>query len=139
MITSLRRVDKTPVVPDTMLMCRFFSWVVLAACGPRLGKCLADTLASYGETARLRPLTQGDLRRSEARDYGRTRAAASHLWNTLAGALVTRCCGETPQPVVQGRSLPGLRTAQMRVIRSAGMSNANTVTVTPSCWATRPG
>ncbi len=42
-------------------------------------------------------------------------------------------------PVVQGRSLPGLRTAQMWVMRSAATSNANTVTVRPSCWATRPG
>jgi hypothetical protein len=29
--------------------------------------------------------------------------------------------------------------AQMRVIRSPETSNANTVAVTPSCWATRPG
>ena len=43
------------------------------------------------------------------------------------------------QPVVQGRSLSGLRTAQMCLIRSPATSNANTVTVTPSCWATRPG
>ena len=43
------------------------------------------------------------------------------------------------QPVVQGRSLSGLRTTQMCLIRSPATSNANTVTVTPSCWATRPG
>ena len=43
------------------------------------------------------------------------------------------------QRVVQGRSLSGLRMAQMWVIRSPVMANANTVTVTPSCWAIRPG
>src|SRR6266545_32026 len=37
------------------------------------------------------------------------------------------------QPVVQGRSLSGLRTAQMCLIRSSATWNANTVTVTPSC------
>ena len=37
------------------------------------------------------------------------------------------------QPVVQGRSFSGLRTAQMCLIRSPATSNANTVTVTPSC------
>ena len=94
------------------------------------------SLASYGETARLRPVIFIGQKPAITVASG---AVASHQWNTLAGAPVTRCCGETPQPVVQGRSLPGLRTAQMRVIRSAGMSNANTVTVTPSCWATRPG
>ena len=36
------------------------------------------------------------------------------------------------QPVVQVRSFSGLRTAQMRLIRSPATSNANTVTVTPS-------
>ena len=34
------------------------------------------------------------------------------------------------QRAVQGRSLPGLRTAQMRVIRSPATSKANTDTVT---------
>jgi hypothetical protein len=43
------------------------------------------------------------------------------------------CCEQTRQPVVQGRSFSGLRTAQMRLIRSPAISNANTVTVTPSC------
>jgi hypothetical protein len=37
------------------------------------------------------------------------------------------------QPVVQGRSFSGLRTAQMCVIKPPARSNANTVTVTPSC------
>ncbi len=37
------------------------------------------------------------------------------------------------QPVVQGRSLSGLSTAQMCLIRSPATWNANTVTVTPSC------
>ena len=45
----------------------------------------------------------------------------------------------TRQPVVQGRSFSGLRMAQMCLIRPPVMSNASTVTVTPSCWATRPG
>jgi hypothetical protein len=40
---------------------------------------------------------------------------------------------EPHQPVVQGRSFSGLRTAQMCLIRSPATSNANTVTVTPSC------
>jgi hypothetical protein len=44
-----------------------------------------------------------------------------------------RSGGRARQPAVQGRSLPGLRTAQMWVIRSPATSNANTVTVTPSC------
>jgi hypothetical protein len=43
------------------------------------------------------------------------------------------------QPTAQGRSLPGLSTAQMRVIWPAAISNAYTATVRPSCWATRPG
>src|SRR5215475_6059493 len=43
------------------------------------------------------------------------------------------------QPVVQGRSFSGLRTTQMCLIRSPATSNANTVTMTPSCSATRPG
>jgi hypothetical protein len=34
----------------------------------------------------------------------------------------------------QGRSFSGLRMAQMCLIRSSATSNANTVTVTPSCW-----
>ena len=37
------------------------------------------------------------------------------------------------QPVVQARSFSGLRIAQMCLIRSPATSNANTVTVTPSC------
>jgi hypothetical protein len=51
----------------------------------------------------------------------------------------TRWYEDARQPVVQGRSLSGLRTAQMWVIRPPATANANTVTVTPSCWATRPG
>ena len=47
--------------------------------------------------------------------------------------------GRRGQPVVQGRSFSGLRTAQMCLIRSPATSNANTVTVTPSCWAIRSG
>src|SRR5215813_2380389 len=47
--------------------------------------------------------------------------------------------GGARQPAVHGRSLSGLRTAQMCLIRSPATSNANTVTVTPSCWATSPG
>ena len=50
-----------------------------------------------------------------------------------------RCEWGRGSAAVQGRSLSGLRMIQMRVIRSAATSNANTVTVTPSCWATRPG
>ena len=49
------------------------------------------------------------------------------------GSERTRWCGDARQPVVQGRSLSGLRTAQMCVIRSPATANANTVTVTPSC------
>jgi hypothetical protein len=44
-------------------------------------------------------------------------------------------CGLT----AQGRSLPGLRTPQTCLIRSPAISNAYTVTVTPSRCATRPG
>ena len=46
---------------------------------------------------------------------------------------------EGGQPVAQGRSLSGLRIAQMSVIRSPATLNAYTVTVMPSSWATRPG
>src|SRR5262249_28774871 len=42
-------------------------------------------------------------------------------------------------PCVQGRSFSGLRTTQMCLIRSPATSKANTVTMTPSCSATRPG
>lgn len=81
------------------------------------------------------------------RFFGPLRAGASRLaWASLDGEL-TRCSrmrfGQgssgplTPlsgmrQPVVQGRSLSGLPTAQMWVIRSPTTSNANTATVTPS-------
>ena len=37
------------------------------------------------------------------------------------------------QAAVQGRSLSGLRTAQMRLTRSPVTSKASTVTTTPSC------
>jgi hypothetical protein len=40
--------------------------------------------------------------------------------------------GPECQPVVQGRSLSGLSTAQMCLIRSPATSNASTDTVTPS-------
>ena len=43
------------------------------------------------------------------------------------------------QHVFQRRSLSGLRTAQIRLTRPAARSNAKTVTMTPSCRATRPG
>src|SRR5918995_1099219 len=60
-------------------------------------------------------------------------------WGAAAVAARYRAAGggpdgtETGQPPVQGRSLSGLRTAQMCLIRSPARSNANTVTVTPSC------
>jgi cobyrinic acid a,c-diamide synthase len=44
-----------------------------------------------------------------------------------------RWYGDARQPVVQGRSFSGLRTAQMCLIRSPATSKANTVTVLPSC------
>jgi hypothetical protein len=47
--------------------------------------------------------------------------------------LVTKNGTETGQPVVQGRSFSGFRTAQMCLIRSPATSNATTVTVTPAC------
>ena len=43
------------------------------------------------------------------------------------------------QAVVQCRSFSGLRTVQIWLMRSPTMSNAITITVTPSRWATRPG
>src|SRR6185369_10063815 len=46
---------------------------------------------------------------------------------------------DTHQLAAQERSLSGLRTTQMCLIRSPATSNANTVTMRPSCWATRPG
>jgi hypothetical protein len=60
-------------------------------------------------------------------------------WGARAVAARYRAAGsgpdgtETRQPAVQGRSLSGLRTAQMCLIRSPARSNANTVMVTPSC------
>ena len=39
----------------------------------------------------------------------------------------------------QQSRIAGLRIARMCLIRPPVMSNANTVTVAPSCWATRPG
>ena len=58
-----------------------------------------------------------------------------------AGAVESLACWKagTCQLGAQGRSLSGLRTTQMCLIRSPATSNANTVTVRPSCWATRPG
>lgn len=51
----------------------------------------------------------------------------------LASPARCSCPGrETCQPVVQGRILSGLSTAQMCLIRPPAMSNAITVTVTPS-------
>ena len=54
------------------------------------------------------------------------------LSSVHAAILASRWPGAR-QLVVQGRSLSGLRMAQMWLIRSAAMSNANTVTVVPSC------
>jgi hypothetical protein len=54
---------------------------------------------------------------------------------TWGGHTLSEAC----QPVAQGRSLPGLSMAQMRVIWSPAIWNAYTATVMPSCWATRPG
>ncbi|MGA8112679.1 MAG: hypothetical protein WCA46_03340 [Actinocatenispora sp.] len=48
--------------------------------------------------------------------------------------MATRVSSSSQDP-----SFPGLRTTQIRVIRSPATSNANTVRVTPSCRATRPG
>jgi hypothetical protein len=45
----------------------------------------------------------------------------------------TRWYEDARQPVVQGRSLSGFRTAQMCLIRSPATSNATTATVTPPC------
>lgn len=50
-----------------------------------------------------------------------------------------RGVGTAPQPLRQGRSFSGFRTAQIRLIRSPAISNANTVTMVPSCRATKPG
>ena len=65
----------------------------------------------------------------------------AHLYDDATLRNVRRCVvWRRDQPVVQERSLSGLRTAQMCLIRSPARSNANTVTVTPpSCCATRPG
>src|ERR1700691_373800 len=69
-----------------------------------------------------------------------TRAPARRdMARAMAGRPAAIQAGTACQPVIQGRSLPGFRTAQMWVIRSSAIRNANTVTVTPYCWATRPG
>jgi hypothetical protein len=47
--------------------------------------------------------------------------------------------GSSSEAILQGWSFSGLRTAQMCLIRPSATSDAHTVTVTPSCWATRPG
>lgn len=44
-----------------------------------------------------------------------------------------------PQRIRQGRSFSGFRTAQICLIRSPAISNANTVARLPSCCATKPG
>ena len=51
----------------------------------------------------------------------------------VATSRKTAGTADTRQPVVQGRSFSGFRTAQMCLMRSPAMSNANTVTVMPSC------
>src|SRR6202167_4803663 len=69
-----------------------------------------------------------------------TRAPARRdMARAMGGRPAAIQAGTACQPVIQGRSLPGFRTAQMWVIRSSAIRNANTVTVTPYCWATRPG
>ena len=68
------------------------------------------------------------------REFSRDRTSVSDLlpagidrWQRTDGTTDAR------QPVVQGRSLSGFRTAQMCLIRSPATSNATTATVTPPC------
>lgn len=51
----------------------------------------------------------------------------------INGGQRVRWCGDARQPVVQGCSFSGFRTAQMCLIRSPATLNAITTTVTPSC------
>jgi hypothetical protein len=56
-------------------------------------------------------------------------------WPGAAGATarLPGRLGDARQPLVQGRSFSGFRTAQMCLIRLPATSKAITVTVTPSC------
>ena len=87
----------------------------------RLGRADLRRLRGQGAGRRLRGSRPGP---------SRGRAFVAH------GAVPSACACP---PAVQGRSLSGLRTAQMCLIRPPATSNAYTATVTPSCWATRPG
>ena len=82
----------------------------------------------------LEPQRAGDHRRHRAPGPGRFEPA-------LIGMAGRRgpWPDDTRQPVAQGRSFSGLRITQMCLILSPATSNANTVTVRPSCWATTPG
>src|SRR5262245_10479503 len=81
----------------------------------------------------FRPVPRlGTARNSDGRSCG---VRVGGQWDhAAAGEGYEGAC----QYVVQARSLSGLSTAQMCLIWSPAMSNAITVTVTPSCWATRP-
>jgi hypothetical protein len=105
---------------------------------PVLGECGED-LSRGAVLARARPPPHPASMTEVAR-------AGVLRWRVIAATRVIRVgqaasggswqqarwWADACQPVVQGRSLSGLRTAQMRVIRSSATSNANTVTVKPS-------
>jgi hypothetical protein len=115
------------VVPDVDAgaACVVWSGCDVRQAGAGLAKGLMSGLANGWTPARAGPF----LRRSRGGPARLGRAGGL----SGSGSQQTRWDGDARQPVVQGRSLSGLRTAQMRVIRSSATSNANTVTMTPSC------
>src|SRR4029450_9007849 len=89
---------------------------------------------------RLPRLTRSGGQGQSSADIGRGVSASDMLLHPgIGGWQRIRWYEDARHPVVQGRSLSGLSSAQMWVIRSPATSNAYTVTVRPSCWATRPG
>ena len=77
------------------------------------------------------PITGRERRRWHP--AGTDKEQAEKLATASCNKLATDPLVRVLQPPLQGRSLSGLRTAHICRIRSPARSNANTVTVTPSC------
>jgi hypothetical protein len=81
----------------------------------------------------------GDTRFDNAAKYGKLGVRGPFVHTFGAGRYVDEVASVFGHPVVHGRSLSGLSTAQMFLIRSSSMSKAITVTVEPLTWMTSPG
>jgi hypothetical protein len=81
----------------------------------------------------------GDTRFDNAAKYGKLGVHGPFVHTFGAGRYVDEVGSVFGHPVVHGRSLSGLSTAQMFLIRSSSMSKAITVTVEPLTWMTSPG